>query len=101
MRTRATARERLEFRSTLTDTVMDQVEEELGSLLADLPKDTPSEVFETIRNEVLPHSRSVCEALSLTELQDESALRSHIAGALSTAKYLVHCHLADRRRNGE
>ncbi len=89
--------DKLKRREALIAEIVEDVQHEIEDVLNSAPDSLTDDDRESIKDEVLQHSRLVTDALSLNELENEGARWSHVRSANTTAEHLVNVRLAGKR----
>lgn len=83
-----------EFRQMLYEAVLFRIEQDVDDVLVMLPAEAPPDVGESIRKEILDHSRATMDACSLEELTNGAAMERHVLEATRWATHRVHWYEA-------
>jgi hypothetical protein len=77
-------------RKQMTDDIIQQVSNEIETVLLHAPDQWTDEELENVEKTVLDHTRVVLDAVSSSELQSQGALDRHIEQAVAETKRLLH-----------
>ncbi len=87
-----------QIRDSLTAEILADLEQEINDEFAWAPENLTDDDRKAIRDEILAHTRTVIDALTIAELRNDGARRAYTCTALANVQRAINWRLAQRKR---